>query len=177
MADGPAVTSSPLSLETLPPLTRHVLRCREQRITDASQLLGLDLPRAAYGTASHADVHALWLGPDEWLILAAEPLAVATDGWAMIGASFVDVSDRQVALQVSGADADVCLASGCPLDLALPAFPVGACARTVFHKAEIIVWRKGSSRFQIETWRSFAPYVTALLDEAVQRGRSRMVPA
>jgi sarcosine oxidase subunit gamma len=176
MADGSPLTSGPLSLETLPPLTRHVLRCREQRIADASQLLGLDLPRSAYGTASHADRHALWLGPDEWLILAPEPFAATADAWAAIGASFVEVSDRQVALQLSGADADICLAGGCPLDLALPAFPIGACARTVFHKAEIIVWRTGSSRFQVEIGRSFAPYVTRLLSEEVQRGRSRTVP-
>ncbi|MBY8823416.1 sarcosine oxidase, gamma subunit [Sphingomonas colocasiae] len=157
-------------------MTRHILRCRERRVAEASDLLGLDLPRSAYGTASHADRHALWLGPDEWLILAPEPFAATADVWAAIGASFVEVSDRQVALQLSGAGADTCLAGGCPLDLALPAFPIGACARTVFHKAEIIVWRTGSSRFQVEIGRSFAPYVTRLLSQQVQRGRSLAVP-
>ena len=56
------------------------------------------------------------------------------------------------------------LSSGCPLDLDLTAFPVGRCARTVFAKAEVILWRQAPEMFQIEVWRSFAEYATGLLE-------------
>ncbi|MBV1705422.1 MAG: sarcosine oxidase subunit gamma, partial [Hyphomicrobiales bacterium] len=53
---------------------------------------------------------------------------------------------------------------GVALDLSADAFPVGACTRTVFEKAEIVLWRTDPGRFHVEVWRSFAPYLVELLD-------------
>jgi sarcosine oxidase, subunit gamma len=38
--------------------------------------------------------------------------------------------------------------------------------RTIFEKAEIILWRTGEQSFHIEVWRSFAPYVLGHLEES-----------
>jgi sarcosine oxidase subunit gamma len=43
--------------------------------------------------------------------------------------------------------------------LGLIAFPIGMCTRTLFGKAEIVLWRTGEAQFHIEVWRSFAGYV------------------
>jgi sarcosine oxidase subunit gamma len=40
------------------------------------------------------------------------------------------------------------------------------CTRTVFGKAEIVLWRTAAETFRIEVWRSFAPYVLGCLEEA-----------
>ena len=40
------------------------------------------------------------------------------------------------------------------------------CTRTVFGKAEIVLWRTAAETFRIEVARSFAPYVWACLEEA-----------
>ncbi|MDE2261370.1 MAG: sarcosine oxidase subunit gamma, partial [Gammaproteobacteria bacterium] len=42
-------------------------------------------------------------------------------------------------------------------------FPVDMCTRTVFAKAQIVLWRTGPETFRVETGRSFAPYVTKIL--------------
>lgn len=161
---GPALHSDTLS--------RHILRCREGAIEKASAVLELSLPRTACRSASGDGLHALWLGPDEWLVLAtgaaASKMSQAGKRLSDLGGAFVDVSHRQVAITLDGPEAEIWLATGCPLDLATGAFPVGTCARTLFHKAEIIVWRTGPESFHLEVWRSFAPYVEALLSEAVQ---------
>ncbi|MGQ3028233.1 MAG: sarcosine oxidase subunit gamma family protein, partial [Ferrovibrionaceae bacterium] len=47
----------------------------------------------------------------------------------------------------------------------LEAFPVGVCTRTLFAKAEIVLWRTDAQRFRVEVWRSFAGYLWGLLDE------------
>lgn len=102
---------------------------------------------------------ALWLGPDEWLLLA--PVGA---GWVLPEAdSLVDVSQRQDALILQGADAAVVLNGAVPLDLGLAAFPVGMCTRTICEKAEIVLWRTGPDRFHVEAARSFMPYVRELL--------------
>jgi hypothetical protein len=43
---------------------------------------------------------------------------------------------------------------------------VGMVARTIFEKAEIVLFRSGEQAFRVEVWRSFAPYVLGLLQAA-----------
>ncbi len=116
--------------------------------------LGLPLPAPLRATD-----HMLWLGPEEWLLLG-EP------GTPTGPASLVDVSDRYRAVSLHGADAAALLNEGCPLDLADAAFPPGHCTRTLFGKAEIILWRAAADDWRVLVARSFTPYLLALLREA-----------
>src|SRR5205807_404202 len=111
-----------------------------------------EIPCRAGGGGERA---ALWLGPDEWLLIAPARLASALP--AMLNRaldelphSLVDVSHRQTALAVSGPEAATLLAAGCPLDLDTSAFPVGMCTRTMLAKAEIVLWRTERLEFRIE---------------------------
>jgi sarcosine oxidase subunit gamma len=70
-----------------------------------------------------------------------------------------------VGLELSGPHAEWLLAAQCPLPLDASAFPVGMCTRTVFSKAEIVLWRTAPDTFHIEVWRSFSRYVVDLLTE------------
>jgi sarcosine oxidase subunit gamma len=114
---------------------------------------------------------ALWLGPDEQLLIGPEQdaarVAAAISG-ALQGIvhSLVDIGHRQGAIEVAGPAAAALINSECPLDLRLSAFPAGSCTRTVFAKAEIVLWRLDEQRFHVEAWRSFLPYVGGLLAEA-----------
>ena len=107
----------------------------------------------------------LWLGPDEYHVIGnALPSISAAN-------SIVDVSHRTVAFRVSGRRAACCLNAFCGLDL--DAVPAQFCSRTLFGKAEIILWYRGDAEFHIETARSYAAYVWALLEEA----RREFLPA
>jgi len=110
---------------------------------------------------------ALWLGPDEWLLIAedgAPELGGALEA-ALAGFphALVDVSHRQCAIELSRPGAARLLNAGVPLDLDPEAFPVGMVARTLLLKAEITLWRREAERFRLEVARSFAPYVAAVL--------------
>ncbi|NJR13786.1 MAG: sarcosine oxidase subunit gamma, partial [Phyllobacteriaceae bacterium] len=83
--------------------------------------------------------------------------------------SAVDVSHRNAALSVSGAGAADVLNAGCPQDLSLAAFPVGACSRTLLGKAEVVLYRMAQEQFHVEMWRSFAPYVADFIEDAIRR--------
>jgi sarcosine oxidase subunit gamma len=84
------------------------------------------------------------------------------------GGSLVDVSHRQGGLIAEGAKAAYALNAACPLSLDESDFPAGTCTRTVFAKAEIVLWRPASQLFRIEVARSFAPYVAGLLTEIMR---------
>lgn len=149
--------------------SRAVLRCRANDLPAMSAAIGVPLPTGACRASTSGRSVALWLGPDERLLLTPPDAPAPKLPDSVIG-SIVDVSHRQVAITLSGPRAEEILASGCPLDLAIGAFPVGACTRTLFHKAEVVLWRTAPDRFHIEVWRSFARYVEALLIEAEREG-------
>ena len=157
-------------LESPLPATRFILRGAPGARAAAGEGFGLSLPETACRAATDGNRAALWLGPDEQLLLAPDgeadkieaALARALQGHAY---SLVDVSHRQVGIGIHGPRAEWLLESQCPLPLNLRDFPVGMCTRTVFGKAEIVLWRPAEQVFRLEAWRSFATYVVELLRE------------
>jgi sarcosine oxidase subunit gamma len=155
--------------------TRFILQGGPAAREAAGRGFGLALPEDACRAAAASDRAALWLGPDERLLLAAAGAAATLaaeleSALAGLPHSLVDVSDRQLALTVAGAQARDWLASGCPLDLEPAVFPVGACTRTVFAKAEVVLWRRSAEEYHLEVWRSFSAYVRDWLEEAKRGG-------
>ncbi len=153
------------------PATRFLLRGAAASARAACAALGLDPPTAINRAAGAPALGAVRLGPDEWLLIAAEAddAALAEKLRAALAGqphSLVEVSQRQDGLVLDGPLAATALSSGCPLDLRAAAFPVGAATRTLFHKAEIVLWRTEAARFHLEIARSFAPYVFGHLSEA-----------
>jgi sarcosine oxidase subunit gamma len=161
-------------LRSLPRMARFILRGDAEVARRAGAAIGVEIPGKAMLGAQAALHAALWLGPDEWLLLApaseeaalAQALADALDG---VPHSLVSVGHREVIAELSGPLAADVLNAGCPLDLDLAAFPVGMCTRTVLAKAQIILWRTGAEVFQLHVWRSFYPYVRDFLIEARTR--------
>ncbi len=158
-------------LADLPACTRLILRGRAAAIAAATVPLGFALPQRPCRAATLGARSALWLGPDEWLILAlaGDPVGAAMEQ-ALRGFphAVVDVSHRQCAIEVSGPGAADLLNAGCPLDLDDAAFPVGMCTRSVLGRSEIVLWRSGAAVFRLEVARSFADYVRRFLAEAAR---------
>jgi sarcosine oxidase, subunit gamma len=156
----------------LPPSARFNFRGRGEVVDVAAAAFGVALPREACRADAAGTRAALWLGPDEWLLLADPeegPAIEAKLAAALAGQrhSVVDVSHRNTAFALTGPGAAVALNAGCPLDLDISAFPAGMCTRTIFGKAELVLWRTDTERFHVEVWRSFAPYVTQYLEEVL----------
>ncbi len=153
----------------IPFAQRFLLRGKAEAFQPLGSAFGVAPPARPLAAASKGPRSALWLGPDEWLLIAeseakdlGENLERALSG---VFHSLVDVSHRQTGILLFGPGAARALAYGVALDLDLPAFPVGMVARTLFVKAEITLWRRAPNRFRLEVARSFAPYVAEMLGE------------
>ena len=163
------VANAAVTIKASPVMTRLALRAGEDALAGLSSALGIDLPRKPKQTATNGARAALWIGPDEWLVLDGD----GADLMAAVGGadgvfSAVDVSHRNVGFEVSGTGAADTLASACPQDLRPSAFPVGAASRTILAKAEVVLWRREDDAWHVECWRSFAPYVFGLLKEGAE---------
>jgi sarcosine oxidase, subunit gamma len=182
MADAALEVRSPLEGVALPtaprftvseaaPAARFILRGAEAVRVACGMAFGVE-PPSRLGSAGESEGRAaLWLGPDEWLLIADSApdiggvLESVLEGTAH---SLVDVSHRQIGLIASCPAATRVLNAGCPLDLDPHAFPVGFATRTVFDKVEVVLWRRAETSFHIEVWRSFAPYLLGSLAEAAR---------
>ncbi|SNT75612.1 sarcosine oxidase subunit gamma [Paracoccus seriniphilus] len=169
--NAPVTSFDTVSVAVLPPVARFNLRIAPADIAEASQAFGVTLPSRIGGGARHEDRAAYCLGPDEWLLHAAEtdqaPIQSAFDGLrATTAHSLTVISDREITIAVAGPAVLDLLATGCPLDLSL--MPVGRAKRTVFDYAQVVLIRDGEDAFRLEVWRSFFPHVHGLLEIAAR---------
>ncbi|MGY4298713.1 sarcosine oxidase subunit gamma [Bradyrhizobium sp. i1.4.4] len=165
------------SLDILPDAAKFAFRGRPSAVEAAGNAFGVELPQSACRFNVRNNRSAFWLGPDEWLIIAsgeqsAKLFASVQRGLAGHSSSLVDVSHRSDAFAISGTRSDYVVNHGCPLDLSIAQFPVGMCTRTIVGKAAVILSRPKPDTFHLDVWRSFAPYVWQLLDDA----RSELAP-
>jgi sarcosine oxidase subunit alpha len=165
-----ARASASVQLTVLAATTRLSIRANSAAGTAIGLALGVLLPTVPCRSVISRDRAALWLGLDEWLVIAPESASdlskQATKAAGDHPASIVDVSHRSRTLEITGTRAAWCLNAFCALDLDVQAFPVGMCTRTLLSKAEVVLWRIAPEVFHLDVTRSFVPYVWACLEEA-----------
>ena len=93
---------------------------------------------------------ALWLGPDEWLVVG--------DGVPPGAASVVEVSANRAVVDLAGPGVREFLSKGCSLDLHPDHWADGACAQTMLAKAPVILQQRGDLT-RVFVRPSFADYV------------------
>ncbi|NKB57624.1 MAG: hypothetical protein GKS00_14955 [Alphaproteobacteria bacterium] len=140
--------------------------------------LELDLPLAPNTSSETPPVSALWLGPDEWMLICApgsEAAVVDSLNAALAEghSTVVDVSDAYTVLRLSGPASRTILAKGCALDLHPRAFAFGDVARTMIAKADVILHQTadetddGGPVFDVYVARSFADYLWRWFDKII----------
>ncbi|MFE9396918.1 sarcosine oxidase subunit gamma [Streptomyces flavidovirens] len=144
---------------------------------DAVELaLGIPLPLEPNTSVRGGELAALWLGPDEWLVVG--PAGTQHELEARLRAAFddvaataavVDVSAQRTTLLVAGPSAPDLLAQGCSLDLHPRSFGAGRCAQTTLARAQVVLVPRDEHKpgFWVLVRSSFAGYLAEwLLDAA-----------
>lgn len=172
LAPGARFAAEGVRLSVLPFSHRVSLRARSDAVDALNRALGIGLPTAPKTSARERSLAALWLGPDEWLLIDAEHDPLDALRSAAVLHSAVGISHRNVAIEVAGPQAAETISGGCPQNLLPEVFPVGACSRTVLGKVEVVLWRERRDAFRVECWRSFAPYAFAFLSASARDAAS-----
>ena len=145
----------------------------------------LQLPTAANIWSRTADGRAIWLGPDEWLLLGSsvaefDPSAPAVRERELgellrpVGGAATDVSAQRLGIRLGGPRARDVLAKGCSIDLHPSRFGIGTAVQTTLGLAGVVLLAlpagaDGHPEYLVLVRSSFAGYLaTWLLDAALE---------
>jgi sarcosine oxidase subunit gamma len=160
-----------VSISVVAPKSRISLRVKEGDVAKIGKAIGVTLPTSQKSSVQSPkdDRAALWIGPDEWLVLGAENVDFM-GALSKVKAvhSAADISHRNIAILVEGVKSLDVLMAGCPQNLSDDAFPIGACSRTVYGKSEVVIWRTDENTYHVECWRSFSDYVFKYMEQAAK---------
>jgi sarcosine oxidase subunit gamma len=141
-------------------------------------VVGFELPVEPNTTVVSGLGSALWLGPDEWLLVGApdteEDLVLRLRQHLQgVHSSVVNVSDVRAVIELSGTRSRELLAKGCSLDLRPRSFRAGHCAQTVLAHASVLL----QSTDAAPVWRlyvrnSVANYLATWLLDAIAEFRA-----
>jgi sarcosine oxidase subunit gamma len=169
-----ASAGSDLAIE-LGPLTSAVDLRIDPAAVDTralAEVVGGTLPTLPNTWTVLADGRAVWLGPDEWLLVGDRPARAWENALRAVvgphGGAAVDVSAQRTALRLRGADTRGLLALGCALDLRPASFPPGSAAQTLLGQSGVLITAEDDG-FHLAVRTSFAGYVADwLLDAATE---------
>lgn len=134
--------------------------------------LGAPLPASVGTTTQHDALTAIWLGPDEWLLVSQTDDGALVDALSPIAkvdhAQVVDVSANRTVLQLDGPGAREVLEKGCPADLHPRALADGTAITTSLARVPVLVWKVDAQQFRVLVRPSFAAYVALWLLDATQ---------
>ncbi len=138
-------------------------------------VLGFDLPKAHRTSTSWGDMKALWLSPDQWLILCPGDKAQALT--EQISAALktihhlaVNVSDMRAIIRLEGEHARTTVMKGTSIDLTHGDYPPGTIRRMKFAEVGALLHIVEENVIDVYVFRSYADYAWEFLLKAARKG-------
>lgn len=175
--------SDAVRLREIPFLAQIGLRAKpaDAAAEALEESLGLPLPTGVQevtGDPTGEGTAVLWLGPDEFLAVAADEAQGGPDPavWAAELATTIarmpgqvlDLSANRTTLELSGERAQEVLDSAVRIDLDPCALPAGSAVATLLGGVPVLLWRTRPECFRVMPRSSFAVHVARWLLDAMR---------
>lgn len=160
-------TEGPVKLTLLVESARFNLRADPKDINALSKAFGSEIPSEISACARVKNREALCVGPDEWILQTPESDKQTVwdafeKAYAKTPHSLTDISDREIAISMSGDRVLELLNIAAPTDHS--SMEIGQGVRTIFDTVQVVLYREAENTFRMELWRSFLPHVWSLLN-------------
>jgi sarcosine oxidase, subunit gamma len=175
-----------VELREVPFLTMAGLRAN--RNSDAGQRIASvtgGLPAACGGVSGTGDTSVLWLGPEEFLVVAPKEAHESLGGGllpalreALAGGAgqVVDLSANRTTFELTGPRSRAVLEKGCSLDLHPRTLKAGTALSTEIGNIPVVLWKTGEESYRIFPRASFADFLGRWLLDAMREYASPEVP-
>jgi len=143
------------------------------------------LPAACGAVSCAGDTSVLWLGPEEFLVVApleaheslgGDLIQALREALADGEGQMVDLSANRTTFDLTGPRARAVLEKGCALDLHPRSFTPGTAVSTEVGNIPVILWKTGEESYRLFPRASFADFLGRWLLDAMREYASPEVP-
>ena len=169
-----------LQMKEIKPIMKLIVRGKSREfISSVGKSLNILLPNEPNTSSSGANVTALWLSPDEWIIYANEKNSDDSNSYVIedelinkisntgLGA-IIDVTDQFVMLNLTGEKIYDLFMKGSPFNFNEFKKKKGAVTQTIINKIDVIIHNKSDNEINLFVRRSFSNHLWSWLNDSAR---------
>jgi sarcosine oxidase subunit gamma len=174
-------TYSDLEMKEIKPIMKLIIRGKTKNfITAIGKNLNMILPTEANTSTSGETLTALWLSPDEWMLISNETVNKNTNAYevednlinniskANLGA-VTDVSDQFVMINIKGSKVFDLLATGSPFNFNEFKNKEGSVVQTILSHIDVIIHLTEINEVNLFVRRSFSQHLHSWMSDSASR--------
>ena len=174
-------TYSDLEIKEIKPIMKLIIRGKTKDfITAIGKNLNMILPIEANTSTSGQTLTALWLSPDEWMLVSNETISEKTNTYEVednlinniskvnLGA-ITDVSDQFVIINIKGSKVFDLFATGSPFNFNEFKNKKGSVVQTILSHIDVIIHLTEINSVNLFVRRSFSEHLNSWLNDSASR--------
>ena len=172
---------SDLEMREIKPIMKLIVRGKKKDfITAIGKNLNMILPTEANTSTTGETLTALWLSPDEWMLISNKTISEETNTYevednlikniskAKLGAT-TDVSDQFVMINIKGSKVFDLFATGSPFNFNEFKNKKGSVVQTILSHIDVIIHLTEINNVNLFVRRSFSEHLHSWLNDSASR--------
>ena len=168
-------------ISEITPIMKLIIRGKKREFFSAvGKSLNILLPVENNTSTQSQKLSALWLSPDEWMIVSNETTSKETNKYELNDILFnnisktslgavTDVTDQFVQLEIKGDKIYELFSSGCPFNFNLFREKKGSTVQTLLNHIDVIIHNKDKDFVNLFVRRSFAKHLWEWMEDSSSR--------
>ena len=175
------VNYNDISVKEISPIMKLNLRGKKREFFAAvGKHLDMILPIEANTSSSSSKLTAIWLSPDEWMVVSNELIEKNTNSYNLeeslynsisktnLGA-VIDVTDQFVMLELKGSKIYELFSSGSPYNFNDFREKKGSTTQTLLNNIDVIIQNKSENLVNLFVRRSFSEHLFSWINDSASR--------
>tara|TARA_B100000963_G_scaffold145349_1_gene126625 strand:- start:13 stop:576 length:564 start_codon:yes stop_codon:yes gene_type:complete len=170
-----------VSVKEITPVMKINLRGKKREfLTNVGKNLNMILPTEANTSTTSDKLTAIWLSPDEWMIVSNELISKETNKYQLNELLFnsiskknlgavIDITDQFVQLELNGKNIYEIFSSGSPFNFNEFKEKKGSTTQTVLNHIDVILHHKDENIVNLFVRRSFAEHLHSWIEDSASR--------
>ena len=175
------INQESISVKEISPIMKINLRGKTREfLTNIGKNLNMILPTEANTSSTSDKLTAIWLSPDEWMIVSNELVSKDTNKYDLYEVLFnsisktnlgavIDVTDQFVQLELKGKNIYEIFSSGCSFNFNVFKEKKGSTTQTVLNHVDVILHHKDENVVNLFVRRSFAEHLCSWIEDSASR--------
>ncbi len=175
------INDGSFSVKEIYPVMKINLRGKKREfLKNIGKNLNMILPTEANTSTTSDKLTAIWLSPDEWMIVSNELISKDSNKYELNEMLFssisktnlgavIDVTDQFVQLELKGKNIYEIFSAGCPFNFNEFKEKKGSTTQTILNHIDVILHHKEENVVNLFVRRSFAEHLWSWIEDSASR--------